>query len=98
MKNLVAGVDIGGTATAYALIDEFGKRYASGEFPTKEYKEFDMYVAKLRDGIKDWSFNLDEPHLMEAIGIGAPNGNYYTGEIDHASNRLWKGNVPDAKQ
>ena len=98
MKNLVAGVDIGGTATAYALIDEFGKIYASGEFPTKEYKEFDMFVAKLRDGIKDLSFSLDEPHNIEAIGIGAPNGNYYTGEIENAANLIWKGKLPLAKQ
>lgn len=98
MKNLVAGVDIGGTATAYALIDEFGKIYASGEFSTKEIKEFDLFVAKLRDGIKDLSYNLTEPHVIEAIGIGAPNGNYYTGEIESAANLIWKGKLPLAKQ
>jgi glucokinase len=28
------------------------------------------------------------------IGIGAPNGNYYTGNIEHAANLKWKGIVP----
>lgn len=98
MKRLVAGVDIGGTGTAYALIDEFGKIYSSGEFPTRDYNNFDFFVAKLKDGINEISNQLDEPHHIEAVGIGAPNGNYYTGEIENATNLVWKGKLPLAKQ
>lgn len=98
MKNLVAGIDIGGTGTAYALIDEFGKIYASGEFLTGDYGEFNLFVKRLKEGIQELSEQLCEPHVIEAIGIGAPNGNYYTGEIENAPNLSWKGKLPLAKQ
>ncbi len=98
MKNLVVAVDIGKINTAYALVDEFGKIYASDEFQTSDYAEFEDFILKIRDGIKDLSFSLDEPHTVDAIGIGAPNGNYYTGEIENAPNLSWQGKLPIVKQ
>jgi len=34
---------------------------------------------------------------IKGIGVGAPNGNYYTGNIEFAPNLPWKGVVPFAK-
>lgn len=34
---------------------------------------------------------------IRGIGVGAPNGNYYTGNIEYAPNLAWKGVVPFAK-
>ena len=34
---------------------------------------------------------------MKGIGVGAPNGNYYTGTIEYAPNLPWKGIIPLAK-
>jgi glucokinase len=34
---------------------------------------------------------------VKGIGIGAPNGNYYTGTIEYAPNLHWKGIVPLTK-
>jgi glucokinase len=34
---------------------------------------------------------------IKGIGIGAPNGNYYTGTIEYAPNLHWKGIIPLAK-
>lgn len=34
---------------------------------------------------------------IKGIGIGAPNGNYYTGTIDYAPNLHWKGIIPLAQ-
>ncbi len=98
MKKLVAGVDIGGTETVYALADEFGKIYASGKFSTGEFDDFNEFIAALKKSITGLSLQLDEPHEIEAVGIGAPNGNYYTGEIENATNLLWKGKLPLARQ
>ena len=39
MIKMVAGVDLGGTNTVYALVDESGKIYGTGSFPTQKYKE-----------------------------------------------------------
>ncbi len=98
MKNLVAGVDLDGALTTYALVDEFGKIYAKGSFPTTDHKEFKNYVVRLRDEILELSNMLDIPHNIVAVGIGAPNSNYHTGEIENAANLIWKGKLPLGQQ
>lgn len=98
MKNLVAGVDVDGFRTAYALVDEFGKIYAKGSFPTADHKEFKHYVARIKEEIDALSDSLDIPHKIAAVGIGAPNSNYYTGEIENAANLIWKGKLPIGQQ
>jgi glucokinase len=98
MKKLVAGIDIGGTNTVFALVDEVGTIYGSGSFPTDLHKDFDNYIVAIRDGILEVSSKLTEPHKVMGIGIGAPNGNYYTGCIDSAANLRWKGNLPLAEK
>lgn len=98
MKRLVAGVDIDRVVTSLALVDEFGKIYAKGSFPTSDHKEFKNYVVRLRDEIEALSQSLYIPHSIAAVGIGAPNSNYYTGEIENAANLLWKGRLPLAQQ
>lgn len=98
MKRLVAGVDIDGAVTSLALVDEFGKIYAKGNFRTSDHKEFKNYVARIKDEIENLSCSLDTPHYIAAVGIGAPNSNYYTGEIENAANLIWKGKLPLAKQ
>ncbi len=98
MKNLVAGIDIGGTNTVYALVDEAGAIQGTGTFPTDSYKNFDDYIIAIRDGILDLSIKLGYEHKIKGIGIGAPNGNYYTGCIEAAANLIWKGNLPIAEK
>lgn len=98
MKTLVAGIDIDGTVTSIALVDEFGKIYAKNNFPTADHKEFKRYVARLRDEIQELSDTLDVPHNVVAVGVSAPNSNYYTGEIENAANLIWKGKLPLAQQ
>jgi Transcriptional regulator/sugar kinase len=89
MKNLVVGIDVGGTNTAYAIVDEIGNILGSANFPTDKHPIFDDYLLELRDGINHLSYKLDFPHKILGIGIGAPNGNYYTGCIDRAANLIW---------
>ncbi len=98
MKRLVAGVDIDGIVTTLALVDEFGKIYAKGSFPTSDHKEFKNYVGRIKDEIDTLSDKLDIPHYIAAVGIGAPNSNYYTGEIENAANLVWKGKLPLSQQ
>ncbi len=98
MKNLVAGVDVDRLRTTYALVDEFGKIYAKGSFPTADHKEFRHYVARIKEEIDTLSDTLSVPHKIVAVGIGAPNGNYYRGEIENAANLIWKGKLPIGQQ
>lgn len=98
MKNLVAGIDIGGTNTVYALVDETGAIHACDSFPTNSFQNFDDYIIAIRDGILEIAGKLDFSHKILGIGIGAPNGNYYTGCIESAANLLWKDNLPIAEK
>ncbi len=98
MKKLVAGIDIGGTNTVFALVDESGTIHGSGTFPTNRHEKFNDYIIAIRDGILDLSKEIDFPHKISGIGIGAPNGNYYTGCIESAANLIWKENLPIAEK
>ncbi len=91
MTKLVAGIDIGGTNTVFALVDERGTVHNCRTFPTEKYSVFDEYISALSQGIRALSSELDIPHEIAGIGIGAPNGNYYTGCVDSAANLRWKG-------
>ncbi|MDR0581994.1 MAG: ROK family protein [Prevotellaceae bacterium] len=96
MKKLVAGIDIGGTNSVFGLVDDNGKIYAEGSIATRKYPDFDLYLQALHDAIQNFSETVDEPFELAGIGIGAPNGNYYTGCVEFAANLLWKGVLPFA--
>ena len=93
MKNLVVGIDVGGTNTAYAIVDEIGNIHGAGNFPTDKHANFNDYLLELKEGINRLSCQIEFPHKILGIGIGAPNGNYYTGCIDRAANLIWPKDV-----
>lgn len=97
-KPYVVGIDLGGTNTAFGIVDEKGNVVASNSIKTKEHPDLDEYMTALSSAIKAL---IEESKVgfdnVNGIGIGAPNGNYYTGNIEHAANLPWKGIVPFAK-
>jgi glucokinase len=93
MKNVVVGVDIGGTNTVFGLVDNAGKVLAEGKLKTTDYPIVNNFVKALVAGIyKLLAGNKD--FNMTGIGIGAPDANYHRGTIEHAPNLAWKGIVP----
>ncbi len=93
MKNVVAGVDIGGTNTVFGLVDKAGKVLAEGSFKTTDYPKVNDFVQTLVSAIKKLLAAKKEYKLL-GIGIGAPDANYHRGTIEHAPNLAWKGIVP----
>jgi glucokinase len=93
MKNVVAGVDIGGTNTVFGLVDKAGKVLAEGSLKTTDYPKINDFVQALVSGIKKLLAAKKEYKLI-GIGIGAPDANYHRGTIEHAPNLAWKGIVP----
>jgi glucokinase len=93
MKNVVAGVDIGGTNTVFGLVDNAGKVLAEGSFKTTDYPKVNDFVQALVSAIKKLLAAKKEYKLI-GIGIGAPDANYHRGTIEHAPNLAWKGIVP----
>lgn len=94
MKQIVVGIDIGGTNSVYGLVDRDGNMHGEGVIPTKKYPDFDQYLEELYIGIQDLQKGADTEIELMGIGIGAPNGNFYNGTIDNAANLVWRGIVP----
>jgi glucokinase len=96
-EKLAIGIDIGGTGTKYGIVDRDGNVLFSGEMSTKKHKEIELFIDELYTHLKvliDQAGGLDR---MLGIGVGAPNGNYYSGTIEYAPNLPWKGIIPLAK-
>ncbi len=91
MRKVAVGVDIGGTNTVYGLVDRDGNIIGEGAFPTRNYPDFDQYIEELYIGIQDLIKRSGDDVEVIGVGIGAPNGNYYTGTIEFAPNLVWKG-------
>ncbi len=96
MKEVVIGVDIGGTFTKYGIIDRNGNCLKENSINTNSgngIKEF------LKDATKAFKNDLAKFNdvKLKGIGIGAPNGNYYNGTIEFAPNLKWKGIIPLVK-
>lgn len=94
MKNLVIGVDIGGTNTKYGIADREGIVYFHGRIGTFGHDNLDAFFDALIKDIKDGIDNLNFDFQIKGVGVGAPNGNYYTGTIENAPNLPWKFQIP----
>ncbi len=97
MKNVSVGIDIGGTNTAIGIVDERGTVLEKGGIPTSTSGDVKDYVKAVADAVKsmiDHLRTVNEDIEVLGIGIGAPNGNYHRGTIEHAPNLSFKGIVP----
>lgn len=91
MNNTYAiGIDIGGTNTDMGLVRNDGKIIGHRNLPTGAYTELQPYV---KDMMAEITSLMQENNVseIEGIGIGAPNGNFYTGCVDNAPNLTIKG-------
>lgn len=95
-KPYAIGIDIGGTTTKLGLADRKGNLTHQSGIPTTGHSSLDDYISALAT---EATKIIDEVEVENVcgVGIGAPNGNYYTGEIVDAANLEWKGHIPIAK-
>ena len=94
MKKVAIGVDIGGTNTAIGVVDEAGNVLVKDNIITPAHGDFERYITDLADAINKLIKSvklLNENLEVIGIGIGAPNGNYYSGTIEYAPNLSFKG-------
>lgn len=89
MKEVVLGIDIGGTFTKYGLVDVDGNIFNEGSIPSDKHADVSKFIEELKEKVYH-NFN-EEKFLLKGIGVGAPNGNYYNGTIEFAPNLKWKG-------
>jgi glucokinase len=96
-NELAIGVDIGGTNTKYGIVNHRGEILEKGELKTDAYPRIEPYVEALSKALSPIIKSHKKDGVIKGIGIGAPNGNYYTGTIEYAPNLQWKGIIPLAK-
>ena len=93
------GIDIGGTNTVVGLVDKEGKVLGTDSVKTQSFPVLEEYVKTVSKLAKDLiaKNNVSIAEIV-GLGIGAPNANYYTGNIEMAPNLPWKQDkVPLAK-
>jgi len=97
MTEIVIGVDVGGTTTKFGIVDAGGNCLAEDFISTRSQEKLEDFLQDLYKAIDKLIKGQTDPVQLKGIGIGAPNGNYYTGSIEFAPNLLWKGVIPLAK-
>jgi glucokinase len=88
------GIDIGGTNTKYGIVNHRGEIIIKGELRTDSYKTIEAFVDALYETLEPIIAKNTADGKVKGIGIGAPNGNFYTGTIEYAPNLHWKGIIP----
>lgn len=89
---LVVGIDIGGTNTAFGIVDKKGNVLERGSISTKNQDDIHVYVESLHQHLLPLFEKVEGK--IKGIGVGAPNGNFYTGNIEFAPNLPWKRVIP----
>ena len=85
----VVGIDVGGQTTKIGVVDSMGNVLAQTVIRTDTYTEVAPYIAELAEAVNKVIKEADKEGKIRGIGVGAPNGNYYTGTIENAPNLLW---------
>jgi len=96
-KPYVVGMDIGGTNTVFGIVDARGNVVSKAAIRTDAHDDVNLYVNDLHEELIKLIDAVGGIKKVRGIGVGAPNGNYYTGNIESAANLRWKGIVPLVK-
>ena len=96
MANYAIGIDIGGTNTKFGIVDKVGNILQQDRLLTNEPDGVQDFIDDLYDKLLPMIEANGGKQNFSGIGIGAPNGNYYTGNIEYAANLKWRGIIPFA--
>ena len=99
LKPYVIGLDLGGTNSVFGIVDARGDIKATTAIKTQGYPTVEEYVDACVDALQVIIEQVGGIEQIKAMGIGAPNGNFYNGTIEFAPNLPWAHNgvVPLAK-
>jgi glucokinase len=99
MKPYVIGLDLGGTNSVFGIVDSRGEIKATTAIKTQGYDKVEDYVDACVEALQVIIDQVGGIEKIKAMGIGAPNGNFYNGTIEFAPNLAWAHNgvVPLAK-
>ena len=96
-KPYVIGLDLGGTNSVFGIVDQEARIVERVSVPTPGHDTAELYVKDCVSKLLPLVDRVGGLSNIQGMGIGAPNGNFYTGEILYAANLPWKGRVSLAK-
>lgn len=96
-KPYVIGLDLGGTNSVFGIVDRRGSIITTTSVKTQEQNDVEVYVDNCCTALNKIIEEVGGIEKIQAMGIGAPDANYYTGIIDNPANLPWKGEIPLAK-
>ena len=81
-KPYVVGIDCGQTTTM-GIVDTRGKIVATISIKMSDYIEFEDYISAMAKSLRRIMGSVGGPQMIRGIGIGAPNANFYSGNIEY---------------
>tara|TARA_B100001057_G_scaffold89091_1_gene85301 strand:- start:340 stop:1299 length:960 start_codon:yes stop_codon:yes gene_type:complete len=75
------GIDIGGTNTVIGLISSSGSIIKKDSLLTDSEKGPVLLFDRIFEELKIWEQELNNQFNLKNIGVGVPNGNYYSGMV-----------------
>lgn len=91
-KDFVVGIDIGGQSSKLGIVDARGEVLAQSVVKANPSADADVIIRELADAVIRLVAQSGKHGQIRGIGVGAPNGNYYTGSIAFAPNLPWAAN------
>ena len=92
MKPYVIGLDLGGTNSVFGIVDARGEIKATTAIKTGAYLTAEEFVNASVEALQPVIEQVGGIETIKAMGVGAPNGNYYNGTIEFAPNLPWAHN------
>lgn len=98
MSNKYAiGIDVGGTTTKFGIVNQEGEIVVQSRIPSNEHDFIEDFIHELYLKLQPMINQVGGIENIVGVGMGAPNGNIYTGTIEYAPNLKWKGIIPMAE-
>ena len=88
-STFVVGIDVGGQTSKIGVVDARGTVLSQTVIRTDTYDEIAPFIAELSEAVNKVIKEAGVEGAVRGIGVGAPNGNYYTGTIENAPNLRW---------
>lgn len=95
-EQFVVGIDIGGTTTKFGIVNSNGEIIEQDRIPSNQHEAVEEFIDDLYNKLMPMIDKVGGLNNFVGIGVGAPNGNIYTGTIEYAPNLKWKGIIPIA--
>ena len=96
LKKYAVGIDIGGTTAKFGIVDRNGNILEQDRVPSNQDAIVEDFIDDMHAKLLPMIDRVGGIDNFVGIGMGAPNGNFYTGTIEYAPNLKWKGIIPIA--